>query len=113
MSGFQWFMGLYTNGDDADSRGYLSIYLFLDVDALPKRRSVHLNYRLSIPNLRNPSQSLSKEYKATFPIKGGQGWGDRRAIAASAVTKASGFLDPSAALTVVAEVLHARSQWHV
>ena len=99
MGGFQWFLGLYTNGgaidisslaslaftvrsyaafasfkrtsvtrqpaahsspDSNDSRGYLSIYLFLDIDNLPKRRSIHLCYRLLITNQRDSAQSVCK-----------------------------------------------------
>lgn len=89
---FNWFIGFYTDGDNEESRGFFSIYLFLDVSDVPKAKSVKIEYFLTFVNHASPGESVRKEFKTTFPIKGGQGWGDRRAVQATKIDSENGFL---------------------
>jgi hypothetical protein len=59
-SGFDWFLGLYANGDNADSTGYISLYLFLDTSTAPKNKSITLTYSLTIANHKNCALSFKK-----------------------------------------------------
>eukprot|EP01116_Phalansterium_solitarium_P003360 TRINITY_DN14178_c0_g1_i1.p1 TRINITY_DN14178_c0_g1~~TRINITY_DN14178_c0_g1_i1.p1 ORF type:complete len:464 (-),score=143.66 TRINITY_DN14178_c0_g1_i1:534-1814(-) len=89
---FNWFIGFYTDGDNEDSRGFISVYLFLDTANIPKGKTVSVEFMLKFINHKNPADSVKKEFKTTFPIKGGQGWGDRKAIKTSKITEEAGFL---------------------
>lgn len=89
---YNWFIGFYSDGDNEESRGYLSVYLFLDVGNMPKGKNVTIEFQLRIVNHKDPNDSVRKEFKTTFPIKGGQGWGDRKAIKACRITEEDGFL---------------------
>jgi len=89
---FTWFIGLYTDGDNEESRGFVSVYLFLDVNNLPKGKNVTIEFILKFVNHKDPNESVKKEFKTTFPIKGGQGWGDRKAIKTAKVSEDTGFL---------------------
>jgi hypothetical protein len=50
------------------------------------------------------------EFKTNFPIKGGQGWGDRKAIRASSITEEAGFLKQDA-LYVEAQISLKKVHW--
>ncbi|KAL6044324.1 RGS-containing protein kinase RCK1 [Balamuthia mandrillaris] len=109
---FNWFIGFYTDGDNEESRGYFSIYLFLDVNHVPKGKSVTIEYFLTFLNHRDPNDNVKKEFKTTFPIKGGQGWGDRKAVLASKITADNGFLKQDT-LYVEAEISIKKLIWAV
>eukprot|EP01112_Ceratiomyxa_fruticulosa_P022670 TRINITY_DN838_c0_g1_i4.p1 TRINITY_DN838_c0_g1~~TRINITY_DN838_c0_g1_i4.p1 ORF type:complete len:552 (+),score=88.26 TRINITY_DN838_c0_g1_i4:182-1837(+) len=111
IAGFTWFIGFYTDGDNPDSRGFISIYLFLDVAHLPKGKSITLEYYLRFINHRDPHESVKKDFKTTFPIKGGQGWGDRKALKNS-VLEQNGFLKDDV-LHIEAEISVKRIAWSV
>ncbi|EGG16392.1 RGS-containing protein kinase RCK1 [Cavenderia fasciculata] len=111
LGGFQWFLGFYTDGDSADSKGYISIYLFLDTHQIPKGKSLALEYYLKFFNHRDPSQSVKKEFRTTFPIKGGRGWGDRKAVK-SALLDSSGFIKDDT-LLVKAEINVKKTCWSI
>jgi hypothetical protein len=82
-------MGFYTDGDNEESRGYISVYLFLDVNTVPKGKTLTIDFSLKFVNHKNPLESVKKgntipsiisiniacsiDFKTTFPIKGGQG----------------------------------------
>jgi len=91
LGGCEWNIGVYTNGDDEDSRGFLSIYLFLEKGPI-KGTSIHVNGRITLINHKHPKHSIKKEILTTFPQKAAMGWGERRAIEASQITSESGFL---------------------
>eukprot|EP00005_Dracoamoeba_jomungandri_P002076 CAMPEP_0174252672 /NCGR_PEP_ID=MMETSP0439-20130205/2042_1 /TAXON_ID=0 /ORGANISM="Stereomyxa ramosa, Strain Chinc5" /LENGTH=243 /DNA_ID=CAMNT_0015333241 /DNA_START=568 /DNA_END=1299 /DNA_ORIENTATION=+ len=112
FSDFNWFIGFYTDGDNEESRGYFSIYLFLDVNQMPKGKSVTIEYYLTFVNHKDSSESVKKEFKTTFPIKGGQGWGDRKAVLASKVNAENGFLKQDI-LLVEAEITVKKTLWSV
>jgi len=89
---FNWFIGFYTDGDNEESKGFVSVYLFLDVSSTPKNKNVTIEFYLKFINHKDPNDSVKKEFKTTFPIKGGQGWGDRKAIKGIKLTEETGFL---------------------
>ena len=84
------------------------MYLFLDVNNLPKGKNLTIEFILKFINHKDPNEMVQKgknlafcyqllimgfiEFKTTFPIKGGQGWGDRRAIKSNRITEEAGFL---------------------
>lgn len=129
---FTWFIGFYTDGDNEDSRGYISVYLFLDVANIPKGKSVTIEFSMKFINHKDSAESVKKgippfdlfvetfsmtfflffptEFKTTFPIKGGQGWGDRKAIKASRINEESGFLKLDT-LHVEAYIQQRRVSW--
>lgn len=107
---FTWFIGFYTDGDNEDSRGFISIYLFLDVSSLPKGKNVTVEFMLTFINHKDANETIRKEFKTTFPIKGGQGWGDRKAIKATKISEESGFLKQDT-LFVEATVSQRKVQW--
>eukprot|EP01087_Luapelamoeba_hula_P021686 TRINITY_DN7628_c0_g1_i1.p1 TRINITY_DN7628_c0_g1~~TRINITY_DN7628_c0_g1_i1.p1 ORF type:complete len:423 (-),score=59.84 TRINITY_DN7628_c0_g1_i1:54-1322(-) len=109
---FNWFIGFYTDGDNEESRGYFSIYLFLDVNHMPKGKAVTIEYFLTFINHRDPAETVKKEFKTTFPIKGGQGWGDRKAVLASKITADNGFLKQDT-LYVEADIAVKKLTWNV
>jgi len=111
IAGFSWFIGFYTDGDNSESRGFISIYLFLDVSHIPKGKSITLEYFLRFVNHKDPLESVKKEFKTTFPIKGGQGWGDRKALRNN-ILEQGGFLKEDT-LTVEAEVTVKKIGWSV
>lgn len=69
IEGFPFFIGIFTDGDNNESKGYISIYLFLDTSDIPKGRSINTEFSLKFNNQRDSAQSLNREYKATFPIR--------------------------------------------
>jgi hypothetical protein len=52
------------------------------------------------------------EFKTTFPIKGGQGWGDRKAVLASKISAENGFLKQDT-LYVEAEIAVKKITWNL
>jgi len=111
VAGFTWFIGFYTDGDNSESKGFISIYLFLDVGHLPKGKSITLEYYLKFVNHKDPAESVKKEFKTSFPIKGGQGWGDRKALKNHLLDQ-SGFLKDDT-LLVEAEICVKKTSWSV
>lgn len=109
---FNWFIGFYTDGDNDESRGYFSIYLFLDVNHMPKGKAVTIEYFLTFINHKDPDETVKKEFKTTFPIKGGQGWGDRKAVLASKISAENGFLKQDT-LYVEAEIAVKKITWNL
>jgi len=107
---FTWFVGFYTDGDNEESRGYISVYLFVDVASIPKGKHVTIEFMLKFVNHKNPNESVRKEFKTVFPIQGGQGWGDRKAIKSSKISDDSGFLKQDT-LFVEAQISLKKVQW--
>jgi len=91
LGGCEWNIGVYTNGDDEDCRGFLSIYLFLEKSQL-KNQTIHVNGHITLLNHKHPKLSIKKEILTTFPQKASMGWGERRAIEVSQITSEAGFL---------------------
>lgn len=113
LASYNWFIGFYTNGDCPESKSYISIYLFLDMGPqLPKGKSVTLEYCITFVNHKNPKKSITKDFKTTFPIKGGEGWGDRKAIRTNKLTDESGFLKDGA-LSIEAEINVSKVTWNI
>lgn len=54
------FIGFYTDGDNDESRGYFSIYLFLDVNHMPKGKAVTIEYFLTFINHKDPDETVKK-----------------------------------------------------
>ena len=88
---FTWFFGLYPDGDNEDSKGYVSIYLFADLTTLPKGKFISLDFEIIIVHPTNPRNSLKKDFTTVFPVKGGQGWGDRKTVKSIKIEE-DGFL---------------------
>jgi len=91
IGGCDWIVGIYTNGDDEDCRGYLSIYLFLEKGPV-KGTTIDVHGRITLINHKFPKESIQNEFTTTFPQKAAVGWGERRAVEASRITEESGFL---------------------
>jgi len=88
----KWFFGLYPDGDIAESKGHVAIYLFLEKPP-PKGKNLMVEFRITIINHKNPKEFIRKELKTTFPLKENQpGWGDRRIAKTSLITEESGFI---------------------
>jgi len=102
MGGFTWFIGVYADGDNPESKGFISIYLFLDVAHMPKGKSITLDYYIKFVNHKDPADSIKKEFKSVFPIKNGQGWGDRKALP-NQMLEQNGFIKDDT-LVIEAEV---------
>jgi hypothetical protein len=54
------FIGFYTDGDNDESRGYFSIYLFLDVNHMPKGKAVTIEYFLTFINHKDSDETVKK-----------------------------------------------------
>jgi len=54
------FIGFYTDGDNEESRGYFSIYLFLDVNHMPKGKTVTIEYFLTFVNHKDSDETVKK-----------------------------------------------------
>lgn len=62
------FIGFYTDGDNEESRGYFSIYLFLDVNHMPKGKAVTIEYFLTFINHKDPDETVKKGKCSTFHL---------------------------------------------
>jgi hypothetical protein len=111
MAGFTWFIGVYADGDNPESKGFISIYLFLDVVHMPKGKSITLDYYIKFVNHRDPAESIKKEFKSVFPIKNGQGWGDRKALP-NQMLEQNGFIKDDT-LLIEAEISVKKLTWSV
>ncbi|KAN0026419.1 hypothetical protein ACTFIV_007403 [Dictyostelium citrinum] len=111
IEGFPFFIGIFTDGDNNESKGYISIYLFLDTSDIPKGRCINTEFSLKFNNQRDPLQSLNREYKATFPIRDGSGWGDRRSIKTHSL-ESNGYIKDNT-LLITAEVTIKKILWLV
>jgi len=111
MAGFTWFMGVYPDGDNPDSKSFISIYLFLDVASVPKGKSITLDYYIKFVNHKDPAESIKKEFKSVFPIKAGQGWGDRRALSTLQLEQ-NGFIKDDT-VVIEAEISVKKHTWTV
>jgi hypothetical protein len=60
MGDFTWFFGLYPDGDTPDSRGFLSIYLFVDLNNLPKNKHISVDFEILIVNPTNSNNTFRK-----------------------------------------------------
>jgi MATH domain/TRAF-type zinc finger/Zinc finger, C3HC4 type (RING finger) len=112
FANMQWFIGFYTNGDSPDSAGSISEYLFLDTSSCPSNKRVTIEFALRFVNHKDASQTVKKEFKTQFPIRGGQGWGDRRALAVSRLTEEEGFIHRDT-LVMDATITLKRTSWTV
>jgi len=110
VSDFNWFLGFYPNGDNEDSKGFLSIYLFLDPSGIPKGKNVNIEFMLGFLNHKDACETVKKDFKTTFPIEGGQGWGDRKAIRSSKIHEEGGFLKLDT-LHIEAQLLIKKVTW--
>jgi hypothetical protein len=54
------FIGFYTDGDNDESRGFVSVYLFLDVNNLPKGKNVTIEFALKFLNHKDPNEAVKK-----------------------------------------------------
>ncbi|EGC36517.1 hypothetical protein DICPUDRAFT_150981 [Dictyostelium purpureum] len=99
IKGFSFFIGFFVDGDSNDSKGYISIYLFLDTTDIQKGKSLSLDFSLKFTNQKDQNQSLQREYKHIgFPLgSDGQGWGDRRSIKTS-ILESAGFIKDNSLL---------------
>mmetsp|Transcript_25322 Transcript_25322/g.28168 ORF Transcript_25322/g.28168 Transcript_25322/m.28168 type:complete len:428 (+) Transcript_25322:94-1377(+) len=112
-SGFTWFIGMYTDGDSNDSEGFLSVYLFMDLESqLPVGKHVALDYYITFRNHKDLSKSLKMAFSSDFPIKGGQGWGDRHALRSQKVTEANGFVH-SGKVEIEITIYRSHTYWEI
>jgi len=92
LGGCKWFFGLYPDGDIEESRGHLSIYLFLEKPP-QKGKTLGVEFRITLVNHKNPKELIRKELKTTFPLKENQpGWGDRKVVKTCLISEETGFL---------------------
>jgi hypothetical protein len=84
------FIGFYTDGDNEESRGYLSVYLFLDVSSVPKGKSVMIEFTLRFINHKSQpsSGSLSPAGNATSSISAGSSASTAGNVSVSSSTSA-------------------------
>lgn len=77
---------MYTNGDQPEAGGYLSLYLFQeDPPSRMKNKSIGIDLVIYIGDMQ-------KEIKGAFPVKGGQGWGERRVMRNAELTEERGIV---------------------
>eukprot|EP01127_Copromyxa_protea_P011668 TRINITY_DN2956_c0_g1_i1.p1 TRINITY_DN2956_c0_g1~~TRINITY_DN2956_c0_g1_i1.p1 ORF type:complete len:411 (+),score=39.48 TRINITY_DN2956_c0_g1_i1:60-1235(+) len=90
LDGLTWYLGIYPNGDTPDSKGWISLYLFYD--GITGDNTIKTRWKMSLVNT-NPANTITREHTVTFPLSGGQGWGERRLIQTSVVSNdRSGFV---------------------
>jgi hypothetical protein len=92
LAGHQWYLGVYSDGDSDDSRGFLSVYLFLEDVLQMKGKKISLEFALRVINHKEPNKSKRIELKTVFPVQGAQGWGERKAFPAIEFTEEGGFV---------------------
>uniref|UniRef100_A0A6B2L4X5 RING-type domain-containing protein n=1 Tax=Arcella intermedia TaxID=1963864 RepID=A0A6B2L4X5_9EUKA len=92
MASCKWFFGLYPDGDVEESKGHLSIFLFVEKQP-PKGKLVSVRFSITLVNFKDQNKIIKKELKTSFPLKDNQpGWGDKKLIKTSLITEESGFL---------------------
>eukprot|EP00008_Paramoeba_atlantica_P010069 CAMPEP_0201485312 /NCGR_PEP_ID=MMETSP0151_2-20130828/9426_1 /ASSEMBLY_ACC=CAM_ASM_000257 /TAXON_ID=200890 /ORGANISM="Paramoeba atlantica, Strain 621/1 / CCAP 1560/9" /LENGTH=329 /DNA_ID=CAMNT_0047869391 /DNA_START=168 /DNA_END=1157 /DNA_ORIENTATION=+ len=105
--GMSWFLGMYTDGDSDASRGFFSLYLFLEPTST-QIKAIGVEFSLSFERAKENGSSIRKSFRTVFPIKGqpleGKGWGDRRIIRSDEVTVNSGYVSPTDILNVILEI---------
>jgi len=73
---------------------------------------IAVEFSLRFINHKEQSESIRKEFKTTFPIKGGQGWGDRKAFKAAKINEDAGFLK-SDTLHLEASIVLKKILWSI
>jgi len=111
INGFTFFLALFWDGDTSESSGFVSTYLFLETSKAPKGKALFLHYYIEFQNQRDRNQSIQKEFDVLFPIKGGQGWGDRKAIKYSSLEK-DGFIKDDT-LIIRSDILVKKNLWSI
>uniref|UniRef100_A0A6B2L5U9 RING-type domain-containing protein n=1 Tax=Arcella intermedia TaxID=1963864 RepID=A0A6B2L5U9_9EUKA len=91
FGGCKWCLGLYKNGDDEDSRGFISLYLLLEKGP-DKGKVVELSGSIKLINFNNLLNNIKKEFETTFPQKASLGWGERRFIPQAQLNEDNGFV---------------------
>jgi len=113
LAGFTCFIGLYPDADKEDSRGYISLYLYLDGSSVPKGKSINIEFALKFINGKDIDESVEKVFKTTFPVKGNHyGWGERKAIQSSRIREENGFLIQDV-LSMEAHIVLKKVNWEV
>ncbi|KAF2075122.1 hypothetical protein CYY_003557 [Polysphondylium violaceum] len=111
INGFTFFLALFWDGDTSESTGFVSTYLFLETSKAPKGKALFLHYFIEFQNQRDRNQSIQKEFDVLFPIKGGQGWGDRKAIKYTSLEK-DGFIKDDT-LIIRSDILVKKNLWSI
>jgi hypothetical protein len=87
-----WFLGLYPNGDNTESPGFLSLFLFVDSDSIPNGRTQVVEFAMRILNHKISTDSLKRVWRVRYPVASHQGWGARKVISTQSVSEQTGFL---------------------
>jgi hypothetical protein len=101
FGGFQWYLGMYPNGDPdvPEGKGFLAIYLFLDKSAAVEainNKSVVLNFSIKIVNFKTPSETIMRVLESRFPIPTGEGWGDSQIAPSMSINEKNGYVKNNA-----------------
>lgn len=85
--------------NNMDSSGWASIFLYMDKDSIKNSidgksvlKKLNISFKLSLVNLLFSSKTIEMDFDTTFPIKGGEGWGDK--IIETKEISNSGYLTP-------------------
>lgn len=81
------------------------VFISLIDDDRMKRKQAHLEFALRVVNLE-PARSHRRELKTSFPVKGAQGWGERRLLENRSLGELGFLVDD--ALTIEVRLSH----WH-
>ncbi|KAH9364555.1 hypothetical protein HPB48_017720 [Haemaphysalis longicornis] len=93
-----WFLHLYPNGEDAESEGYVSLYLFRDSEC----SSLFYEYKLALLDKAKREVCVQK---TTAPIPPGGRWGFSKFIEKDCLLKSAESLLVDDTLTIYCEVL--------
>eukprot|EP01091_Cochliopodium_minus_P011691 TRINITY_DN3387_c0_g2_i1.p1 TRINITY_DN3387_c0_g2~~TRINITY_DN3387_c0_g2_i1.p1 ORF type:complete len:425 (-),score=72.91 TRINITY_DN3387_c0_g2_i1:172-1446(-) len=102
ISGLQFFLGMYTDGDNVDSKGFVSVYLFCDEQYNSTGKFVSLTWKVTFENKLCEHMSIVKEFQQKFPLnlKNGSGWGNRKSLKSTEINKLNGYIDNNGCLFI-------------
>ena len=93
---------MFTDGDNEDSKGFVSVYLFCDQPNVGSGKYVSLSWKVEFVNHLCDHLSIQKDFQQKFPLnpKSGSGWGNRKSLKSSEITKLNGFVDNKGSLLI-------------
>jgi len=99
LHGFRWYLGMYTDGEKPENKGYISIFLYLKAengkvyDKKAALKKIHLGFEFEIINHKNTELNIKKKFDAVFPVVGSHGWGEQQALERRVLcSEGSGYL---------------------
>jgi len=93
LHGFEWFIGLYPNGDKPINTGFVAIYLMTDVKKEEFGKPITVDFKFVFVNHINTKNNIRMDFSKPFPPPGKDiGWGELNVCKPEILTKDNGFL---------------------